>query len=291
MPNPAYTILRIVAAGIALTCPALFAQAQSADQMVRQVVQNELRADATQNTFWMYKDAKKTPERSTTKIVIETPHGNVSRMLDVDGHPLSPEQREQDEQKIRSMVTDPAVQQKQRRDSKEDGQKARNMMKMLPDAFIWTVAGGNNGEVSLSYKPNPKFQPPDRETQVMSLMAGTMTVDRAQMRLKVLKGALTQDVDFGWGILGRLRKGGTFSVARTEVAPNEWQIVETHVHISGRALLFKSIDQNEDETNTYIKHVAPSLTLEQAASLLHQNEANLNAQAQSASSLVQPSRP
>src|SRR5947209_20385685 len=105
MPNPASTILRILAAGIALACPALFAQAQNADQMVRQVVQNELLADATQKTFWMYKDAKKTPEKSTVKIVIETPNGNVSRMLEANGHALSPEDPEQDGQKIRSMGT------------------------------------------------------------------------------------------------------------------------------------------------------------------------------------------
>lgn len=283
MRKAALTGVRIVVAAGAVACPSLVAQAQSADHIVRQVVENELRADTSQRTFWMYKDVKKTPEKSSTRIIIETPHGNVARTTELNGHQLSPEERQQDEDKIHKMVSDPAIQQKQRRDSKEDGEKARNMMKMLPEAFIWTVNGEDNGVISLSYKPNPKFQPPDRETQVMSLMAGTMTVDRTQMRLKILKGALTQDVDFGWGILGKLRRGGTFSVERTEVAPHEWQITETHVHIAGRALLFKSIDQNEDEWNSYIKHVGQSLTLQQAANMLHSDETNLNAEVRSGS--------
>lgn len=285
MRKLALTGVRIIVAACVAACPSFAAaQAENADQIVHQVVNNELRADAMQHTFWMYKDVKKTPEKSSTRIIIETPHGNVARTIELNGHQLSQQERGQDEDKIRRMVNDPAVQQKQRRDSKEDGEKARNMMKMLPNAFIWNITGENGGVITLSYKPNPKFQPPDREAEVMALMAGSMTVDRPQMRLKVLKGSLTQDVDFGWGILGKLRKGGTFSVERTEVAPNEWQITETHVHIAGRALLFKSIDQNEDEWTSYIKHVGQSLTLEQAANMLHTEDTNLNAQVHSGSS-------
>ena len=59
-----------------------------------------------------------------------------------------------------------------------------------------------------------------------------------------------QDVTIGWGLLGRMDEGGTFRVERREVAPGIWQIVETHVHIEGRALLFKSIGEQQDEVQT-----------------------------------------
>ncbi|MBV9669887.1 MAG: hypothetical protein JOZ43_02935, partial [Acidobacteriales bacterium] len=65
------------------------AQAPSAEQIVQQVVNNELKADQSDRTFWMFKDAKKTPERASTKLVIETPHGNVSRLLEVNGKGLT----------------------------------------------------------------------------------------------------------------------------------------------------------------------------------------------------------
>jgi hypothetical protein len=42
-------------------------------------------------------------------------------------------------------------------------------------------------------------------------MKGTMVVNTRQNRIVSLQGVLTQDVDFGFGILGKLEKGGTIS--------------------------------------------------------------------------------
>ncbi len=258
----------VLAVAFALSPLVLSGQDPTAKQLVRTVVNNELAADSKDHSHWFYKDAKKTPEKSTLKLVVETPKGNVTRTVAVNGHPLTPEQQQQDEQKIQKLLTDPSAQQKQARDRHEDGQKARSMLQMLPDAFLWTKAGEEAGVVTLKFQPNRQFEPANREAQVFAAMAGTMTIDTSQMRLRSLKGALTQDVDFGWGLLGKLRKGGTFSIERAEVAPRVWEIVATHVHINGRALLFKSIDQNEDEETTGYKRVPDSLSLEQAFAML-----------------------
>jgi predicted metalloprotease with PDZ domain len=54
------------------------------------------------------------------------------------------------------------------------------------------------------------------------------------------------------------------------VAPGFWEITETHVHISGRALFFKTIGQQQDEVKTDFKLVPPGTTLEQAVEMLKQ---------------------
>jgi predicted metalloprotease with PDZ domain len=46
-----------------------------------------------------------------------------------------------------------------------------------------------------------------------------------------------------------------------------WQIVETHVHIEGKALFFKSIGEQQDEVQTEFTQVPPGTTLEQAAEM------------------------
>jgi hypothetical protein len=71
----------------------------------------------------------------------------------------------------------------------------------------------------------------------------------------------------GWGVLGRLRAGGTFRVERREIAPRLWQITETHVHIEGKALFFKNIGQQQDEVQTDFTLVPAGTTLEQAAEM------------------------
>jgi hypothetical protein len=92
-------------------------------------------------------------------------------------------------------------------------------------------------------------------------------VNKEQNRIETISGKLTQDVTIGWGLLGRLREGGTFRVERREVAPKLWQIIETHVHIDGKALFFKTIGEQQDEVQTEFTRVPAGTTLEQAAEM------------------------
>ena len=49
-------------------------------------------------------------------------------------------------------------------------------------------------------------------------MAGTILIDPDQKRLARLNGHLVENVDFGFGILGHIAKGGTFEIERTHVS-------------------------------------------------------------------------
>ena len=131
---------------------------------------------------------------------------------------------------------------------------------MLPNAFLWTIVSENSEELTLQFRPNPAFKPSDMQARVLGIMAGKMVIARNGDRIKTLRGVLTDDVRIGFGILGKLDKGGIFDVERREIAPGHWQITETHVHIGGRAMLFKSIGQQEDETKTDFRpSTAPNL--------------------------------
>ena len=119
----------------------------------------------------------------------------------------------------------------------------------------------------LAFAPDPNFHPPDMQSKVLGTMAGELVVDKRQQRIKTMRGKLTQDVMLGYGILGRMKQGGTFDVERREVKPGLWQITETHVHIDGKALFFKTIGQQQDEIQTEFHEVPKGTTLEQAAEM------------------------
>ena len=138
---------------------------------------------------------------------------------------------------------------------------------MLPEAFIWKVVSEDAQRFTLHFDPNPGFSPPDMQGRVLGTMAGTLVVNKSQHRIETISGKLTQDVTIGWGLLGRLREGGTFRVERKEVASGLWQIVETHVHIEGKALFFKTIGEQQDEVQTEFTQVPAGTTLEQAAEM------------------------
>lgn len=249
------------------------AQRESAHQLVKDVIYNEIYANQHDHVKWMYEDADKTPSQDVVKIVVETDNGTVSNAIEIDGHAPTPQQQQQDQAKMESVLNDPSVRAKQRQNSAHDDRQAISLMRMLPEGFIWTYAGESNGEATLRFEPNPAFVPPTYASRVFAAMAGEMVVDLQQKRLKMLSGTLIRPVEFGWGILGKMQQGGTFRIVRTQVAPREWQITQTHVHILGHALFFKSISEQEDETTSHYKRTPAGLTLEQAAQMLTSGEA------------------
>jgi hypothetical protein len=143
----------------------------------------------------------------------------------------------------------------------------------LPNAFLWTDAGEKNGNRILHFKPDAKFDPPNREAKVFAAMEGDMAVDRAEHRIVSLKGHLVRDVRFGGGLFATLKAGGTFDVERRQTGGGIWQITETHVHIDGHALLFKSIAEQEDDVKSKFRQLSNDVSLEQAEEeLLKQTE-------------------
>lgn len=242
----------------------------SARELVQQVIDNELAYNRSDHSHWMYLDSDKKPGKDVLQLVVQTPNGTLSKALQMNGHPLTDAERQADQSKMESIVNDPSARAKQKKNSEHDDQQVVSLMKMLPKAFLWTQTGESNGEIALSYKPDPSFQPPTYAARVFAAMAGKMVVDAKQKRLKEFSGKLIHPVEFGWGLLGKIQQGGTFHVHHTEVAPGKWEVTETHVHINGRILFFKSlVSQQEDDISSHYKPTPPHTSLKQAAQMLN----------------------
>jgi hypothetical protein len=240
--------------------------AKPAKEIVRTAMQAELAADKEDHTRWRYRDAKK-DGTDTVSIVVETAYGSVKRVIIRNGQPLTEAEARAEDQRVQHFIHDPEKLAKQRRDGAQDGKNAEELLHMLPEAFTWKVVSEDAQRYTLHFDPNPGFSPPDMQGRVLGTMAGTLVVNKAQKRIETISGKLTQDVTIGWGLLGRLREGGTFRVERREVASGLWQIVETHVHIEGKALFFKTIGEQQDEVQTEFTQVPEGTTLEQAAEM------------------------
>ena len=245
---------------------------QSAVEIVRKVVDNELWYSDHDHSTWMYEDAYKSPTKNLVKLVIQTPEGSLSEIIENYGHTPSPQVHRADLARMERMVNDPSLRAQQRRNEQHDDQQTTNLMKMLPDAFIWHIDNRENGEIRLSYHPNPNFSPPSMSSRVLAAMSGTMVVQADQMRIEDLFGRLDQPVEFAWGLLGHLNAGGTFHVIRSQIGPHEWQITQTHVHISGHILFFKNIGDQEDEVTSDYHPVPSGVDLEKAAEMLRDGE-------------------
>jgi hypothetical protein len=245
----------------------LYAQdAKPAKEIVQAAMQAELSADKNDHTRWRYRDAKKDGS-DTVSIVVETDHGSVNRVTMRNGQPLTEAEARAENERVQHIIRDPEKLAKQKRDAVQDGKNAEELLNMLPEAFTWKLVSEDAQRYTLHFDPNPNFTPPNMQGRVLGTMAGTLVVNKTQHRIETISGKLTQDVTIGWGLFGRLHEGGTFRVERREVAPGLWQIVETHVHIQGKALFFKTIGEQQDEVQTEFTQVPAGTTLEQAAEM------------------------
>jgi hypothetical protein len=240
--------------------------AKPAKEIVQTAMQAELDADKNDHTRWRYRDWKR-DGTDTVSIVVETPYGSVKRVIMRNEQPLTEAEARAEDERVQRFIHDPEKLAKQRRDGAQDGKNAEELLHMLPEAFIWKLVSEDAQRFTLHFDPNPSFSPPNMQGRVLGTMAGTLVVNKAQNRIETISGKLTQDVTIGWGLFGRLHEGGTFRVERREVAPGLWQIVETHVHIEGKALFFKTIGEQQDEVQTEFTQVPEGTTLEQAAEL------------------------
>lgn len=232
--------------------PALRAQGSdpAALNVVKSAVNTELKEARLDRSNWEYRDHDVQPDKNSIYEVIETPHGELKRLLVLNGNPLTGSAEQQELERIRHFVNSPSQQAHARKDDAHDDAQARELLKMLPHAFLWSISTQNANEVTLQFRPDPSFHAPDMQSRVLGVMAGEMVVTRPDNRIKTLRGKLTHEIKIGWGLLGKLDKGGTFDVERRPVTPGHWEITETHVHIGGHALLFKTIGQQDDDTKT-----------------------------------------
>ena len=242
----------------------------SADQFVNEVLPHEVEAQLQDQTLWTYLERKRVDGVWKLFHVYQTQEGPIDRLVEVNGQPLTPAQLEDEDQRIQRLISRPSqVRQRQKREH-DDGVQAQNLLRMFPAAFRFQYDGKQGSLVRLRFTPNPQFQPTDHTAQVFHHMEGTMLLDPEQKRLAAINGTLTSEVKFFAGLLGHLDKGGTFAVTQQEVSPHLWEVTVMHVHMRGKALFFKTIDAQEDETYSDFQPVPSDTTLHQAAELLKQ---------------------
>jgi hypothetical protein len=240
----------------------------SADDLARRVITNELKFQ-DDHTNWMYRLEKEQYGKKQVEEIIETREGSLSRLLSINERPLTAKQQEEEDRRVQELMTSRSAKRKLQRVLDAETLQGRRLFKMLPDAFVFSHAGGEGNLVKLSFKPNPNFHPPSLEARVFHDMEGEMWVDYKQERLAAFNGHLTQDVKFGLGLLGHLDKGGHFEVRQAEVVPGHWDMTTMGLAMTGKALLFKSIGVQKTENRRNFHQVSDDLTLTQAADILN----------------------
>ncbi len=257
----------------------------SPNDLVRQTVAREVAAANQPSQKHMFRSRKQTPRGSQTRLYIETKDAMAGMLIAINDQPLSPQQQQAETDHLNWLAGNPEQLHKKHAREKEDADRTLRIVKALPDAFRYKYAGtevsgpdlGKAGDelAKLEFSPNPAYTPPTKVEQVLEGMQGYLLIDTTAHRIARIDGTLFRDVSFGWGIIGRLDKGGHFRVQQADVGDGSWDITAMNLKMTGKILLFKSFSMISDETLSDFHPVPDDLTFSKGVDLLRNEQEKL----------------
>ena len=288
-PRSVAYLLAALLSGIGLsTAPAEDHDNAALAEIVRRAVHNEVASNQSSGMHFRFKAEQVTPQLSQTKLMVETSDATAGLLVMQNGHPLTVQQRRNEEARLANYIQSPQELRKKKKQEKEDAEHTERILRALPDAFLYQRDGTEPGRqglgapgdelVRLNFRPNPSYNPPSHVEQVLTGMSGHLLIDTTENRIAEINGTLSKEVEFGWGILGHLDPGGRFLVQQADVGEHQWEVTHMQLSFTGKVLFLKKISIHSNDTFSDFHSVPGNLTFAQGVELLKKEAAgNLSA--------------
>ncbi len=134
------------------------------------------------------------------------------------------------------------------------------------EAFVtkWLGQEMRNGRLCdvFELEPNPKYRPHSMFQDALTRVTAKTWVDHETNQLARGEAHATRDISFGGGILGKLYRGGVFSLEQAEVAPGIWLAVRYQYDFTARRFLFPFEEHQYIEVSRYRRLGPPKQALE-----------------------------
>jgi len=243
--------------------------------LVRRAVDHRLDAEKSHHPM-QYLLHRSDERHDTTKLIVETRDGDVARLIAINGKPLGGDADRADLARLDNLAQHPEIQEHTRKNEQEETNRVNHILSLLPDALLYQFEGMvpcPSGQCyRLSFTPNPNFNPPDLEANILTSVDGEVWIDQAQERLTRLDAHLIANVDFGWGIIGKLDKGGTVLFEQADIGGHDWEATTLKVKLTGKALMVKSLSIQITEETSHFSQVPPGVDYRKAIQLLEKPE-------------------
>jgi hypothetical protein len=251
-------------------------------ELVKAAVANEVAAANSSSAKHMFRSRRQTAKGTQTHLYVETDEAMAGMLIAINDQPLTEAQQQTEEGHLAWLENNPDQLRKKQAREKEDADRTLRIVKALPDAFRYEYDGTETGKaglgtpgaelVRLKFTPNPTYSPPSHVEQSLAGMEGYLLIDAHAKRLAKIDGTLFKDINFGWGLLGRLDKGGHFVVQQADLGDGTWDITQMNLDIRGKILLVKSFSMVSDEVFSEYRRMPDKLSFAKGVEMLKAEE-------------------
>lgn len=174
----------------------------------------------------------------------------VTRPVEVNGKPLSPEQERKQREEIEKRFNSQA------NSGGAAPSREVQMMREMPNAFQFTLTGretvrGRETQI-YSFDPLPSYQPPSMMLGILRKVKGRIWVDRAEKEMARVEVDVFEHASLG-GFLAHIEKDTQMHFDRTRVADGTWLPLASKMRYRGNILLVKGFfEQFESQYSNYI---------------------------------------
>jgi hypothetical protein len=252
-----------------LLLPSLARAQDSVASLVEKTFRNEAANRRVPNhvSFLSRERSTRTGEHVWLEKVVEFEDGMIRRLISEDGQALSPARAAAEDQRIANLVAHPDEFRRLNQARHSDEQMASDLMRVIPQAFVFTYQGQAGDCTEIHFAPNPAFSPSTYQQRVLHALEGTIEIKEPDDRLCSVEARISHPVTIGFGLLGRVDENGTVRFSRVQTSWGTWKTSTIGLHISGKILLLKSLAKDQDESRSEMTELPQHLSLAQAAEL------------------------
>ena len=178
-----------------------------------------------------------------------------NKLIAIDGQPLSREKAAEEDRKLaeernRRNRESPAARRKRVAEYQKERRQDHELMQQMVQAFDFKLAGEDTVDgrhcFVLDATPKPGYDPPNRETRVLTGMRGTMWIDTQAYQWVKVHAEVFRPVTFGL-FIADVRPGTQFTLQQAPMQGNLWLPSHFSMALNARVLL-SSRHSTDDET-------------------------------------------
>ena len=252
--------------GLVLVQAAAAQSGKTARQVVDAMVTQEGIAEKSLRMFLYVSEerSERTGGHLWTERVAETQAGKLRMLIAEDGQALNGQRAVAEKARLQAIAEHSETFERSAAALKNDEKHAREMLSMLPKAFVLEGMREDGGYLRIDFRPDPAYVTQSLEERVIHGMTGSMLLDEKTMRLHRIEGHLPADVSIGYGLVATIHAGSNFSTTRSRVNADEWKTVALDTDISGRVIFLKSIGKKQHATHRDFKPLPDTVSVQQA---------------------------